>query len=168
MSNSAAEFHSSVPGSKPLETSGVRSPAPSQHGPGSFAPRTSKDLLTLSNHALPPQHQLGRQVGREAVPEFHAETHPPGAAPAEATYQPHLRPADTRRPPSEQQPLSADPLAMPGATSGEVHSASTQARPMEGQTSQEVRTRRTEHAGLEGRGATASEETVESKAGRVW
>ncbi|KAL1840794.1 hypothetical protein VTJ49DRAFT_7749 [Mycothermus thermophilus] len=125
------EFHSSVPGSKPLEKSG---------------------------------HQLGRQVGREAVPEFHAETHPPGSAPAEATYQPHVRPADTRQPPSQQQAQSQDPLSMPGATSGEVHSASTRTRPMEGQTSRELRSNRNERAGLEGVGATASEETVEGRA----
>jgi hypothetical protein len=52
---------------------------------------------------------------------------------------------------------------MPGATSGDVHSQSTFARPMEGQTA--TSHRKKERSGLEGVGSTAStsDETVEGK-----
>lgn len=61
---------------------------------------------------------------------------------------------------------------LPGATSGDVHSASTFARPMEGQTSREAHgahgsgKNKKERSGLEGRGVTAttSDETVEGRA----
>ncbi|KAK3291674.1 uncharacterized protein B0H64DRAFT_367076 [Chaetomium fimeti] len=137
------QFHSRVPPAKPMTTSG---------------------------------HQLGQQVGNEAIPEFRAETHTPGSAPAQHTHQPnpiHETPGqalnpDAARPEAEGRTA---PLDMPGATSSDVHSASTLARPMEGQTRSEmhgahaVGKRKGERSGLEGVGATVSraEDTVEGR-----
>ncbi|KAL2175490.1 uncharacterized protein P884DRAFT_55963 [Thermothelomyces heterothallicus CBS 202.75] len=136
------QFHSSVPPAKPMTTSG---------------------------------HQLGQQVGNEAVPEFRAETHAPGTVPKQHSYRPnpvHETPGQALNPnASAATGGRTGALDMPGATSGEVHSASTFARPMEGENSREahgahgVGKRKGERSGLEGVGATAStsEETVEGR-----
>ncbi|KAL2024248.1 hypothetical protein VTK56DRAFT_9404 [Thermocarpiscus australiensis] len=143
------QFHSSVPPSQPIMTSG---------------------------------HQLGQQVGNEAVPEFRAKTYPPGTAPKEHTYQPN----PVSEVPGQALNPDVDPssrteaLDMPGATSKDVYNASTFARPMEGQTGREVHgqlpgkkgedrahagKRKKERSGLEGVGATltTSDETVEGR-----
>ncbi|EAQ84550.1 hypothetical protein CHGG_08564 [Chaetomium globosum CBS 148.51] len=138
------EFHSRVPPSKPMTTSG---------------------------------HQLGQQTGNEAIPEFRAETHTPGTAPSKDTYQPnplHTTPGQALNPDAFRPEAAGHTgaLDMPGATSGDVHSASTFARPMEGQTGRElhgahaVGKRKKERSGLEGVGATDNreEETVEGRA----
>ncbi|KAK3311075.1 uncharacterized protein B0T15DRAFT_60626 [Chaetomium strumarium] len=120
-------------------------------------------------------HQLGQQVGNEAVPEFRAKTFPPGTAPKESTYKPnpiHETPGQAMNPDVDESGRTGA-LDMPGATSGEVHSQSTFARPMEGQTGKELNDskmhagkRKKERSGLEGVGATAttSDETVEGRA----
>ncbi|GAB1311495.1 hypothetical protein MFIFM68171_01705 [Madurella fahalii] len=129
-------------------------------------------------------HQLGQQVGNEAVDEFRAQTFPPGTAPKEHTYQPNpvnVTPGQALNP--DMDPSSrTSALSMPGATSQDVHNQNTFARPMEGQVSRELHNqipgkkgddrahatghRKKERSGLEGVGATAttSDETVEGRA----
>ncbi|KAK4153436.1 hypothetical protein C8A00DRAFT_43619 [Chaetomidium leptoderma] len=138
------QFHSSVPPAKPMMTSG---------------------------------HQLGQQVGNAAVPEFRAQTHAPGTAPKQNTYKPnpiHETPGQALNPDAERAEAGGrtEALDMPGATSGDVHKASTFARPMEGQNQRElhgahgVGKRKGERSGLEGVGATTattSDETVEGR-----
>lgn len=108
------------------------------------------------------------------MPEFRAETHLPGTAPAKHTHQPnpiHEIPGQALNPDASRPEAGGrtGALDMPGATSGDVHSASTFARPMEGQTQREqhgahgVGKRKKERSGLEGVGASTSDETVEGK-----
>lgn len=111
-------------------------------------------------------------MGTEARAEFRAETHPPGTAPPSKTYQPN-----------PTSSMHQGPVDMPGATSGEIHNASTFGRPMQGQTGRELHGqlpgkkgddkahaggRKKERSGLEGVGATGGErETVERKVREV-
>jgi hypothetical protein len=129
--------------------------------------KTSSTPLT-QNH----QHQLGQQVGNEGVPEFRAETHRAGTAPKKDTYQPnpiHETPGQAMNALADESGRTGA-LEMPGATSGDVHKASTFARPMEGQTLREQRgahagPNKKERSGLEGVGVTpsTSDETVEGR-----
>jgi hypothetical protein len=119
------------------------------------------------------------------VPEFRAKTYPPGTAPKEDSYQPnpiHEVPGQALNPDATAETGGrTGALDMPGATSGEVYSQSTFARPMQGQTGREAHSqmpgrkgepkmhagkRKKERSGLEGVGATAStsDETVEGRA----
>ncbi|KAH6617401.1 hypothetical protein F5144DRAFT_551862 [Chaetomium tenue] len=119
-------------------------------------------------------NQPGHHVRNEAVPAFHAQTYTPGTAPSKDTYEPNplnTIPGQALNP--EAAPAGrTGALDMPGATSRDIHSASTFARPMEGQTGRElhgahgVGKRKKERSGLEGVGATdsRSEETVEGRA----
>ena len=66
-------------------------------------------------------------VGNDAVPEFHAETHPPGTAPASNTFHPQGVP---------EVPGGAGENVMPGATSADVHQGI--GHPGQGMTSQEM------------------------------
>lgn len=107
-------------------------------------------------------HKPGNEQGKEAIPEFHAETYPPGTAPKESTFQPHN---------TYETPIHAGPVDFPGATSGDVHEAhgAMEGRPLQGQTSRELHgahagKRKKERSGLEGVGATGKEQpTVEGK-----
>lgn len=140
--------------------------------------RRKSSQPALPSHNLPSltytahQHQLGQQVGNEAVPEFRAETHAPGSAPKKDSHQPNpIRevPGQALNPLANESGRTGA-LEMPGATSGEVHNASTFARPMEGQTLREQHgahagKNKKERSGLEGVGATPStDETVEGRA----
>jgi len=108
-------------------------------------------------------HQIGQQVGHEAIPEFHAQTYPPGSAPKEHTFNPNPESSV----PGQALNDNMDPsmrsgaLDMPGATSKSVYDKSTFSRPMEGQTSREVRSNRAGRHGLEGVGASTPDETIE-------
>jgi hypothetical protein len=119
-------------------------------------------------------HQLGQQVGNEAVPEFRAKTYPAGTAPKEHSHQPnpiHETPGQALNPDADEFGRTEALGDMPGATSGEVYNASTFSRPMQGQTSREERgahagANKKERSGFEGVGVTAttSDETVEGRA----
>lgn len=130
-----------------------------------------------------PQHQLGQQVGNEAVDEFRAQTFPPGSAPKKDTYQPNpvnVVPGQALNPEMDQSSRTSA-LSMPGATSKDVYDQNTFARPMEGQVGRELHSqlpgkkgddrmhatghRKKERSGLEGVGTTAttSDETVEGR-----
>ncbi|KAL2256187.1 hypothetical protein VTK26DRAFT_2055 [Humicola hyalothermophila] len=135
------QFHSSVPPAHPLTTSG---------------------------------HQIGQKVGHQGIPEFRAETHPPGTAPKEHSYQPNPvseTPGQALNPDVDPSSRTSALEDLPGATSGDVHRASTFARPMEGQLNREMHgahgtgQRKKERSGLEGVGATlsTSDETVEGR-----
>lgn len=113
-------------------------------------------LLTLP----PPQHKPGNEQGNDALPEFHAETHPPGTAPKESTFAPQN---------SYETPVEGGGADYPTSTSKDVHNAHgfQEGRPMQGQTSRETRgahagKNKKEGTGLEGVGATSNEQgTVE-------
>jgi hypothetical protein len=104
------------------------------------------------------QHKPGSEQGNEAVPEFHAETYPPGTAPKESTFQPDN---------TYETPAQANPVDYPGSTSKDVHNAHgfQEGRPLQGQTSREVHgahagKRKKERTGLEGVGATSKEQST--------
>ncbi|KAI1279018.1 hypothetical protein F5Y07DRAFT_60566 [Xylaria sp. FL0933] len=78
-------------------------------------------------------HKPGVLVGNDRVPEFHAETYPPGTAPREHTYQPNPEgefPAQAYG----NTPSAADTLQ--GATSQDVYTG--MGKPLQGQTSREI------------------------------
>ncbi|KJZ75916.1 hypothetical protein HIM_04740 [Hirsutella minnesotensis 3608] len=103
-------------------------------------------------------HAPGIKVGNDQMPEFHAETHAPGTAPAEHSFRPD---------PVSEVPGQADNSAMqsrtsaldtlPGATSADVHQG--HGHPGSGMSSQEMHggKRKKHGAGLEGVGANASD-----------
>ncbi|ROT41677.1 hypothetical protein SODALDRAFT_331448 [Sodiomyces alkalinus F11] len=98
------------------------------------------------------QHAIGTKVGNDAYQEFHAETHPPGTAPKENTYQPqtqHEVPGQASNPYTTTRTEASDTL--PGATSADVHKGL--GHPGSGQTSNEGD--RKHRSGLEGVGASA-------------
>ena len=109
---------------------------------------------------ISPQHKPGNEQGNDAVPEFHAEQHPPGTAPKENTFRPDA---------TYETPAQGNPVDFPNWTSKDVHNAHNfeSGRPMEGQTSREVRgahagKNKKERNGLPGVGATDKEQdTVE-------
>ncbi|KAI0018032.1 hypothetical protein F4780DRAFT_558182 [Xylariomycetidae sp. FL0641] len=105
-------------------------------------------------------HKPGVMVGNEAVPEFHAETHPPGTAPREDTYQPNPETEFSAQANNTQTDASA---TLGGATSADVHTGL--GKPMQGQTSQELHghPHKKERAGLEGTGASAGVDSVRQK-----
>lgn len=77
------------------------------------------------------QHKPGVKVGKDAAPEFSAETYPPGTAPREHTYQPN--PEQSESPHAAGGPLDT----LPGSTSRDVHNATQYGKPAQGQTSAE-------------------------------
>ena len=111
------------------------------------------------------QHQPGKLVGNDAVPEFQAQTLPPGSAPASKTFQPN---PDTDVPSAtsdhgthaalpDEQPSAADTIG--GATSADVHGGL--GHPGQGQTSTEIRHDGGEKKGgqgLQGVGASGTKE----------
>jgi len=114
-------------------------------------------------------HAPGVQVGNDAVPEFHAETHPPGTAPKQNTFKPN--PQDD----VSLQAQSSEPAArtdvedtLGGATSADVHTGL--GKPVQGQSGQELHGDRhvgnrknRERAGLEGTGASAGVDMASEK-----
>ncbi|KAK3322831.1 hypothetical protein B0H66DRAFT_555319 [Apodospora peruviana] len=116
-------------------------------------------------------HQIGQMVGKNAIPEYHAHTFPPGTAPKENTYYPNPvseipgQAANPNMDPSSR----TDALDIPGATSQSVYNNSAFARPMQGQTNREMHgahgtgRRKAERSGLEGVGASTREGTIEGK-----
>ena len=94
---------------------------------------------TLLTHE--PQHQIGRQVGNDAVPEFNAQTLPAGSAPANSTYTPNPDLNNTKL-----YHHASDTLQ--GATSADVHNGL--GHPGQGQTSQELHDGRRVGQGLAG------------------
>ncbi|KFH41587.1 hypothetical protein ACRE_076960 [Hapsidospora chrysogenum ATCC 11550] len=99
-------------------------------------------------------HAPGVHVGNDAAPEFHAETHTPGTAPTDRSFQPN--PSSEFNAQAEgRQPAASETL--PGATSADVHQGL--GHPGQGQTSQEMHgahagKRKKERSGLEGVGAS--------------
>lgn len=85
---------------------------------------------------------MGRKVGNEGVPEFHAQTLPAGTAPREQTFEPkndlNVAAADAAN------DRLTDPLQWAGSTSGDLHKGI--GKPMQGMTSTELR-----HDGQHGR-----------------
>ncbi|KAH9905458.1 hypothetical protein F4778DRAFT_779794 [Xylariomycetidae sp. FL2044] len=107
-------------------------------------------------------HKPGVKVGKDAVPEFHAETHPAGTAPPENTFEPN----PTIEIPA--QATSAEDFnintadTLPGATSADVYKGL--GKPMQGQTSSELHGKeKKERSGVEGRGASAGVDSVRQK-----
>jgi hypothetical protein len=86
-------------------------------------------------------------VGKDAVPEFSAQTLPVGSAPADRTYQPSPIPVQNQSYLSnEVRTVAID--AIPGATSADVNKGVGQ--PVYGQSSRELRGRGGGHKGRRG------------------
>lgn len=97
-------------------------------------------------------------VGNDAVPEFHAQTFPPGTAPAENTFQPNVQPEQA---PAQSAGVAASDTLI-GSTSADVHTGF--GHPGSGQTSQELRDGSNRRAGLEGVGANPTDPVREQRA----
>ncbi|XP_014558995.1 hypothetical protein COCVIDRAFT_93094 [Bipolaris victoriae FI3] len=99
-------------------------------------PDAVSDSRQFQGHVAPSEplmkggHQIGKLVGNDAVPEFHAQTLPAGSAPADKTYTPN---PDLNNQKMYQQ--ASDTLQ--GATSADVHTGL--GHPGQGQTSKELR-----------------------------
>lgn len=111
-------------------------------------------------------HAPGVQVGNDAVPEFHAETHPPGTAPKGNTFQPDPQDDVSLQAQSGTRTEVEDTLG--GATSADVHAGL--GKPTQGQTGQELHgdkhvgnRKNRERAGLEGTGASAGVDMAAAK-----
>ncbi|KAI8631607.1 hypothetical protein F5Y19DRAFT_399799 [Xylariaceae sp. FL1651] len=109
-------------------------------------------------------HKPGVLVGNDKVPEFHAETYPPGTAPQENTFQP--------RPESEfpaqaygTQPDASETLG--GATSQDLNQGL--GKPIQGQLHREAEGahagvhRKKERTGLVGTGGSVGVDSVREK-----
>ncbi|KAI1260370.1 hypothetical protein F5Y18DRAFT_256332 [Xylariaceae sp. FL1019] len=127
-------------------------------GQGEFHDRVPpSEPLTRKGHAP------GVLTGNDRVPEFHAETHPPGTAPPEHTFQPRPE-GENLGQSSETATSAADTLG--GASSADVYQG--YGKPMQGQTNRELHgehlgKRKKERSGLEGTGASAGVDTVRAK-----
>ncbi|KAK0632919.1 hypothetical protein B0T14DRAFT_469969 [Immersiella caudata] len=112
---------------------------------------------------------IGQHIGNDAVPEFHAQKHPPGSAPKENTFCPNLLPEipDQALNPNIHASMRTGGLDMTGVTSQFVDNQSALSQPMQGQTSSELRDNLTGRSGLEGVGASTApmvaEDTVRRK-----
>ncbi|KAH7126183.1 hypothetical protein EDB81DRAFT_889883 [Dactylonectria macrodidyma] len=103
-------------------------------------------------------HAPGVKVGNDLKPEFHLETHPPGTAPEDRSFEPQTQneiPGQASNP--DMQGGTSVSETLPGATSADVHQG--YGHPGEGMTSQELHggKRKRVGAGLEGVGANASD-----------
>ena len=105
------------------------------------------------------QHQPGKLVGNDAVPEFQAQVLPPGSAPADRTFKPN--PTDEAPPVAGSEQKASDTIG--GATSGEVHTGL--GHPGAGQSSKELHDGSKETGGgFQGVGATTTEhKTVDQR-----
>ncbi|EUC49480.1 hypothetical protein COCMIDRAFT_84348 [Bipolaris oryzae ATCC 44560] len=110
-------------------------------------PDAVSDGRQFAGHVAPSEpltnggHQIGRLVGKDAVPEFHAQTLPAGSAPADKTYTPN---PDLNNQKMYQQ--ASDTLQ--GATSADLHTGL--GHPGQGQTSKELHDGRRVGQGLAG------------------
>ena len=112
-------------------------------------------------------HKPGVKVGNEAVPEFHAETHPPGAAPQKGTFQPRPEgevPAQALNESLDASSQTNTTDTLPGATSADLHTG--HGKPLQGQENRELhgkRKNKREGAGLEGVGASVGVDIARQK-----
>lgn len=88
-------------------------------------------------------------VGKDAVPEFEAKTLPPGSAPSSKTFAPNT--SDVQADPSQINTEAQTAAAVPGSTSGDVHTGL--GHPGSGMTSQELHNKTQQRQGVEGAGA---------------
>ncbi|KAK3702983.1 hypothetical protein LTR37_014713 [Vermiconidia calcicola] len=115
------------------------------HQEGSGQNSGSGEFMSKIKRDQPMQtggHQPGQMVGNDAVPEFKAETLPPGSAPAANTFKPNnvsdippqANMAPERADPESEQAHASDTIG--GATSGDVHTGL--GHPGQGQSSKEL------------------------------
>ncbi|KAH7308715.1 hypothetical protein B0I35DRAFT_413321 [Stachybotrys elegans] len=122
---------------------------------GEFRSRVApSEPLTRKGHAP------GVKVGNDAVPEFHAETYPPGTAPANQSFNPNPTgevPGQALNPDMDAESRTRASDTLGGATSSDVHTG--YGHPGAGMTSQELHggKHKRERAGLEGVGANPSD-----------
>ncbi|RBQ69337.1 hypothetical protein FVER14953_04357 [Fusarium verticillioides] len=102
-------------------------------------------------------HKPGNEQGNDAAPEYHAETFPPGTAPAENTFYPNSESNYTT------EALNMPALDMPGSTSKDIYNSidTVHGRPLIGQENREIRgvhprKRKKERSGLEGVGTSTA------------
>jgi len=122
----------------------ARNPDSMTNAQGEFHPRMPRsEPLEKSGH------QIGQQVGNDAVPEFHTKVLPAGSAPASKTYQPNPVneiPGQANNPDARSEATGA--LDMPGATSADVHTG--YGHPGQGQTSSDSNKGKKEGQSLQG------------------
>ncbi|KAI0487729.1 hypothetical protein F4859DRAFT_466012 [Xylaria cf. heliscus] len=97
-------------------------------------------------------HKPGVLVGNDRIPEFHAETYPPGTAPRENTYQPHPE-GENAAQAYDTTPSAADSIQ--GPTSKDLYRG--MGKPIQGQERREIEKphgghRKKERAGVAGVG----------------
>ncbi|UNI24070.1 hypothetical protein JDV02_009848 [Purpureocillium takamizusanense] len=116
----------------------------------------NSDAMTAAQGEFRSKYERGTKVGKDHLPEFHAETHLPGTAPASRTFQP--RPVNETVPSGggASVPTAASDTP-PGATSAGVHRGL--GHPGQGMTSQELHggKRSRDGAGLEGVGINSTD-----------
>lgn len=149
-------IHAKKPGSAPMTTHGVSTPASRE-----VEPSSSVWAFPCTNNC---QHQPGvLATEADRVPEFSAQILPAGTAPPERTFKPN----PTKEVPlSESNPSAADTIQ--GSTSADVHTGL--GHPGSGQTSSEIRhdgshTSKKQSSGLEGVGARVDDkmDTIDAK-----
>ncbi|KAL9598547.1 MAG: hypothetical protein Q9219_004449 [cf. Caloplaca sp. 3 TL-2023] len=132
MTNAQGEFQPHKPRDEPSTTTGL--PLPS--------------LPPLITNTLPSpfsQHQPGKLVGNDAVPEFSAKTLPPGSAPVSNTFQPNnlsetpgqANNPDVLRSHGKESTHTTASSTLGGATSGDMYQGL--GKPVQGQSSSELR-----------------------------
>lgn len=133
-----------------MSTNRNSEPVATQHN--EFHPRVPRsEPMTTKGH------KPGVMVGKDAVPEFHAETHRAGTAPSENTFRP--------QPKSAQDTTTVTDAAstLTGATSQDLNQG--MGKPIEGMTSQEMHgfKRKKERSGLEGINGSAGVNFIRRK-----
>ncbi|KAI0153022.1 hypothetical protein GGR57DRAFT_153892 [Xylariaceae sp. FL1272] len=126
--------------------------------------REVHDRIPPSEPLTTKGHKPGVLTGKDRIPEFHAETHPPGTAPPEHTFQPQPRLEDLEDQSYETTTSAADTLS--GSSSADLNHG--YGKPMQGQNNRELHgahlgKRKKERSGLEGTGASAGVDTVRLK-----
>ena len=112
-------------------------------------------------------HKPGVKTGNETLPEFHAETYPPGTAPEERTFQPQPEnevPAQALNASLDSSSQTRTTDTLPGATSADLHTG--HGKPIQGQENREMhgkRENKREGAGLEGIGASVGVDMARQK-----
>lgn len=145
-------FTSRIPPSEPMTTKGVRFRT-STGTPATLSIDCTDSTLRRTWYFANTvnQHAIGTKVGNDAYPEFQAETHPPGTAPKENSFQPQTQDEVPGQAHNPHTTTRTEALDFPGATSADVHTGL--GHPGSGQTSNEPGKK--QRSGLEGVGASA-------------
>lgn len=107
-------------------------------------------------------HAVGKLVGNDAYPEFHAEQHPAGTAPREHTFQPNTEgevPGQALNEGASARTSASDTLV--GSTSQTVHTGL--GKPVQGDEASTDTSNKKERSGLAGTGASTGIDIARQK-----